>query len=238
MVLARRLAAESSDPPARWEALVRGGRRLIEHVLGVARDARFDNVNAFDCPVMTRTDRAEMLEDAQRYERKLAAPATRARRAVLSLPTPWGGRARAEALFVWDVQTEGDPERCSFFKDWARTDAERCPASDGFGVLCVWVSRPKPRAIISVRPDLDARLLGLGALLDAAETAARAGTGRERSGPPRPGYDNSDPWYDGRAHHDTIVDSPRDGTVLSADAVEHIVLQFGGGTATPLTAPA
>jgi predicted Ser/Thr protein kinase len=232
MVLARRLMNEMPDARARWEALVRGGHRLIEHVLAAGKPV--DQVNAFDGPIMTRGDRAELLDDAERYARKLADPQTRARRAVLALPTPWGGRQAVEALLVRDVQTEGDPDRCSFFKDWARTDADRCPATGGFVVLCVWSSRPKPRCIISVRPDSDARLLGLGELLDAAETTARAGTGRERTGPPRRGYANSDPWYDGRGHHDTIVDSPRAGTALSADAVERILLEYGNGTAVPL----
>jgi len=234
MVLARRLMNELPDTSARWESLVRGGHRLIEHVLASAGDGPLDAVNAFDCPVMTRADRAELLDDGERYRRKLAAPATQARRAVLDLPTPWGGRAKAEALIVRDVQTEGDPERCSFFKDWARTDAVRCPATGGFEVLCVWTSRPRPRCIISVRPDSDTRLIGLGAILDAAETAARIGTGRERVGPPRPGYSNSDPWYDGRAHHDTIIDAPHDGTALSAEDVERLLLQFGSGTMAPL----
>ncbi|HEY1186032.1 MAG TPA: serine/threonine-protein kinase [Gemmata sp.] len=234
LVLARRLMNQRPDPGSRWDTLVRGGHRLVEYVLGAAGEGELGAVTAFDCPVLTRADRTEVLDDVQRYERKLAAPATRARRAALSLPTPWGERVTVEALIVRDVQTDGDPDRCSFFKDWARTDEDRCPGTKGFVVLCVWVSRPDPRCIISVRPDSDARLLGLGARLDAAETAARAGTGRERTGPPRPGYDNSDPWYDGRAHGDTIVDSPRSGTALSADEVERIVLEFGGGTAVAL----
>jgi hypothetical protein len=51
---------------------------------------------------------------------------------------------------------------------------------------------------------------------------------------PRPGYDNADPWYDGRAHSYTIVDSPRAGTVLTADEIESIFLAHGEGTAVPL----
>ena len=51
------------------------------------------------------------------------------------------------------------------------------------------------------------------------------------TGEPRPfrvGYTNADPWYDGRAHDDSIVDSPRSGTVLSAEEIERILVQFGG----------
>ena len=46
--------------------------------------------------------------------------------------------------------------------------------------------------------------------------------------PPRPGYDNADPWYDGRGHDFGIVDSPRSGTWLSADEIESAFLQFAG----------
>ncbi len=47
--------------------------------------------------------------------------------------------------------------------------------------------------------------------------------------PLRLGYDNSDPWYDGRGHNYTIVDAPRHGTVLSADAIERVLLAFAKG---------
>jgi predicted Ser/Thr protein kinase len=234
MTLARRLMVEIADPAKRWEAATRGGHFLIDYVLSKASGRPLDAVNAFDSPVMTLTDRLEMTDDAQRYERKLAEPATRARVAELTLPTPWGARQAAKALIVRNVQDPGDPEACTFFKDWARTDDARCPEAKGFEVLCVWMSRPRPRCIVSVRHGADVCLKGLGAILDAAETAAREGTGRERVGPPRPGFDNSDPWYDGRAHRDTIVDSPRDGTALAPDRVENLLLEFGSGVVTPL----
>jgi hypothetical protein len=44
----------------------------------------------------------------------------------------------------------------------------------------------------------------------------------------RPGYANSDPWYDGRAHGFTIVDSPRSGTLLTAAEIEAVFLEFAG----------
>jgi hypothetical protein len=54
--------------------------------------------------------------------------------------------------------------------------------------------------------------------------------------PPRTGYDNADPWYDGRAHDYTIDDAPRAGTLLRAEEIETIFLHFGGrdGPADPL----
>ena len=54
-------------------------------------------------------------------------------------------------------------------------------------------------------------------------------TGQPR--PPRPGYDNADPWYDGRAHDYTIIDSPRGGTWLSADEIEAAFLEYGEAAA-------
>src|SRR5262249_46928601 len=87
--------------------------------------------------------------------------------------------------------------------------------------------------------DSGATLEGLAALLDRGEAERRRevfgsddrvtdpATGEPRR--PRPGYDNADPWYDGRAHGYTIVDAPRAGTLLTADEIEGIFLRFGGG---------
>ena len=69
-------------------------------------------------------------------------------------------------------------------------------------------------------------LLGLGAALERLESAARKGTGKERTGPPRwndGSCDNEDPWFDGRGHDYTIVDSPRSGTYLSRKDVYDLV---------------
>jgi serine/threonine protein kinase len=238
-LLTRRLAQAGGAPAALWDAQMRAGHELIAHALAAAGTGSLDRVNPFDAPVMVRNDRDEMYEDMQRYDAKLARPEAHARRAELTLPTPFGTTVRVPALFARDVQNEGDADRCSFFKDWARGDDERCPTGEktkpGFVATCVWESGPVPRCVVSVRPDSDARLNGLAAALDEAETRVRAGTQWERTGPPRgPGYANSDPWYDGRAHNHTIIDAPRSGTKLSADEVERIVLTFAAATAEPL----
>jgi hypothetical protein len=100
------------------------------------------------------------------------------------------------------------------------------------------------RCILSVTPQSYASLRGLGTQLDEAESAKRIAesgvddrvvdpiTGAPKT--PRPGYPNADPWYDGRAHSFTIVDSPRGGTHLTADEIEHIFLDYGAGVAEPL----
>lgn len=64
-------------------------------------------------------------------------------------------------------------------------------------------------------------LRGLGARLEEAEHGARE-RNRAAGGDTRPkiprwpdgSVDNNDPWYDGRGHHHTIIDTPRDGTVI------------------------
>lgn len=51
-----------------------------------------------------------------------------------------------------------------------------------------------------------------------------------RTGPPRPGYHGPDPWYDGRGHNYTIVDSPNVGTILGEIvARQHELFKRAGG---------
>jgi hypothetical protein len=199
-------------------------------------------VDALDCPgPFTPEDRDEVEADIARYHRKLADPETGARQVRLELPGQLGGTIGVEALLVRDVQNADDPERCLFFKDWARSDAARAGNGQGFLALSVFQSEgrlERRRCIISVTPDSGASLRGLADRLDRAEAERRReshgeddrvidpATGAPR--PPRTGYGNADPWYDGRAHGYTIVDAPRGGTRLTADEIEAILLEFGG----------
>jgi hypothetical protein len=147
---------------------------------------------------------------------------------------------------VRDVQSAGDPDRCLFFKDWARSDERRCPNGRGFVGLSVFTSasaNETRRCILSVTPNSGASLRGLGGLLDQAEGKRRRevygvddrvrdpATGQAKQ--PRPGYDNADPWYDGRAHAYTIVDAPRSGTLLTAEEIDDLFLRFGNPAAPP-----
>ena len=79
---------------------------------------------------------------------------------------------------------------------------------------------------ISVDPDQsEYNLMRLGYLLEKKETEVR-GRDLNREGSPRfePTYsDNEDPWYDGRNHNFTMVDSPRCGTELSFDQIKEII---------------
>ena len=75
-------------------------------------------------------------------------------------------------------------------------------------------------------------------LLDAAESTRRRRLNIERyrkdvddrqvcpidgaSRTPRPGYDNADPWYDGRDFNYTIVDAPNSGTCIPFETIVEI----------------
>jgi serine/threonine protein kinase len=185
-------------------------------------------------------DREEVLADIERYKRKLADPATKTRVVRLRLPGQFGGQVDIDALLARDVQNADDPNRCVFFKDWARSDRDGSPGREGFVALSIFVSESKHEVrhcVLSVTPDSGASLRGLADLLDGAESQHRRRVYGEDdravdpvTGLPKParaGYVNADPWYDGRAHGFTIVDSPWSGTLLSADEIEEVLLRFG-----------
>jgi hypothetical protein len=247
MLLAHRLALRTwSAPEIRWRACVEQALPLVEHVAAVAAGTGRSvlEVDAFDCPgLFGPHDRTEVHLDIERYRAKLRDPRCGARQVRLRLPGQFGGSVEVDALVVREVQDANDPGRVLFFKDWARTDRGRAPERGGFVGLCVFMTRSiggRPRCIISVRPDAGVSLRALASRLDAAESSRRAelygvddredDPATRGAQPPRPGFSNADPWYDGRAHADTIVDAPRSGTCLSPDEIERIFLEYGGRT--------
>ncbi len=87
--------------------------------------------------------------------------------------------------------------------------------------------------ILSVDPDLpvdeQVDLLGLGAVLNQKEEEKFLIENLDpvtEKGPRFTEYNLSDPWYDGRGHHWTIVASPHFGTKLSNLEIEHILHNF------------
>jgi hypothetical protein len=234
----------------RWRADVAAGVELARFTLheSVQLGVPLDQVDAFACPhIVPALDRQIMVDDIQRYRHKMSLAATQPRVAQLRLPGLCGGTVRVSTLFVRGVQDRSDPERVAFFKDWARSDRERSPENGGFVGLSVYMSgasNKTRRCILSLRPDSRATLRGLAARLEAAESRARiAKEGIDDRVidpqtrlpvPPRPGYDNSDPWYDGRGHRYTIVDAPNQGTVLTADEIDQVFLEFGEATVKDL----
>jgi len=237
-------------PDAPWVQCVHEGLTLVDFVVAEmgGTGQALTAIDAFSCPgLFTSAERQDIQRDVERYHHKLRHPASHTRVLTLSLPGQGGGWVTADTLLIRDVQNADDPARCLFFKDWARADRQTSPQGHGFVGLCVCASATPTspaRGIISVRPDSGASLQGLGQRLDAQEATAR----RARFGVddrvvdpqthvlkrPREGYTNSDPWYDGRAHHYTIVDAPRQGTLLSADEIEGVFVAFAAcSTAVP-----
>ena len=121
----------------------------------------------------------------------------------------------ADALYLEDPSS-------ILFKELARGDKRRSPSKKGFALLLI--SRAVPEAtdrtmrryIASTDPQSPFHLRGLGALLEQREQEKEADIGlhllpgRERlgQGKGRHGYGVTSPWYDGRGHGYTIVDSP------------------------------
>ncbi len=118
-----------------------------------------------------------------------------------------------------------DHPQSILFKFWARND-QRAEGGRGYAFLAVdWsdLERGRGRFVISVAPESDVSLEGLGELLENKESARRKELGKERPVRPiRHPSDNSDPWYFGWGHDYTIVDSPRGGTVLTDEEVRKI----------------
>lgn len=109
------------------------------------------------------------------------------------------------------------------FKFWARND-RRAEGGAGYAFLAVdWSEEGKNRFVISVAPDAGLNLKSLGESLESEERARREKLGRQRPVHPiRYPSDNSDPWYFGWSHDHTIVDSPRNGTVLTNHEVQRV----------------
>lgn len=119
--------------------------------------------------------------------------------------------------------------RSVLFRSWARGDSVHSPRGRGYTLLLV--NYDHKRYVISVDPQSPYTLKGLGDLLEAAETEKRRQLGCERRGEPRPGYLSPDPWYDGRnpLHNYTIVDTPRNGTVLTQEEILALVAEYCAG---------
>lgn len=155
-------------------------------------------------------------------------------RTVDSVPLPAadGGAAVPVRAFV-----AAGPPRSVLHKYWVRGAGFPfflCPLGVAAGQGSAGRTARR-RIILSLDPtfSVDGRkpsLRGLGFRLERAESAARRAAGTEvRRGMPRYGggyCDNPDPWYDGRGHEWTIVDSPLVGTALPYDEI--IALATGG----------
>jgi len=202
-----------------WGLCIERGLELLAAVLGrynddvpldaLVRPVEFDGSLQTVCEKL-RTDVAlfkQDLADAEMFE--------------VTLPTK-AGTTRREKAFAFKNQP-----RCSLHKYWVR-ERTNCE------VLLVPYQAPHSdrvdRVVISVNPEGGFNLQRLGFVLEEAEKKERIrlnDSALRRGGQPRWGdrayCDNDDPWYDGRGHDYTIVDSPRSGTWLSFEKIKDIL---------------
>lgn len=169
-----------------------------------------DNLNT---PPEFEKEIAQLEEDRARFDEDIKDSET------FKIFVPTKGEVTREV----NVLSFKRPTRSKLQKYWAREEFN-C------GVLIVPIDREKKgsidRFIISVDPNSDLMLPVLGRRLELAEAAERKRIGLPRIGPPRfeaEYSDNADPWYDGRGHGYTIVDSPAAGTVLDYDQIIQIL---------------
>ncbi len=190
---------------ATWEECLQRGTALIDSLIAShSHHSPALFLDPFEPPEMFAGEAEALKSDYDWFQVDLKE----SDQFFISVPTTDGAAVKTRALAF-----KHHP-RCRLHKYWIREHSD-------IGVLLVPYENEEGeinRVIISVDPDSRYSLLGLGYLLEKAESKKRKELNLLRRGAPR--YeaeycDNDDPWYDGRGHSYTIVDSPRDGTVLS-----------------------
>lgn len=113
-------------------------------------------------------------------------------------------------------QTKGlilEQPKSKLFKFWARD----------FGYDLLIVKWSKKRTVISLKGDSFLTLEEIAKRLNSDEKAKRIEQNIFLDEPDRDGYDMPDPWYDGRGHNYTIIDTPKMGTVLDLEEIVEII---------------
>lgn len=229
--------------------------KIIEFILKehYKRGAPINEINVFKAPhIFSKSDASRFKKDNELYQLKLVDANCKASSIVASIPNAGvlGGSRIVDGLLIRNVRDKGDPNRVLFFSEWAYADTHFPKGKAGFHFVCVHclTMDGKRRSVVSVEPDSGLSLQNLAVKLEIAEVAKRKKkyngiddreidviTGITK--PPRLGFGNSDPWYDGRGHNYTIIDSPREGTLLSEEEVEDIivmVLSLNGKRSRPI----
>lgn len=201
--------------------LLRAGLRVIDAAMYILEHLPFsDPASVFTHrPNWFTAELADIRTDRGLYESDLMHPHSGEYTARINIGTD-GETRRVVGLWL------ANP-RSSFFKQWVRND-RRAPSGRGYELMTIDRSESgRNRFIISVDPESGTNLRGLGEILEKWECEKRKTLGKERPiHPIRPPSDNADPWYFGQGHHYTIVDSPRDGTVLTAEEVKSILQEW------------
>lgn len=191
-----------------WAEQILEGEAIIRHVLEQKAPEEIgagDFLDEMEVPARWEEEAQQLGRDYELFLRDMEASSQES----LFLPR-FNDSAEESTLLRFDT-----PTQCRLFKYWAREivrpGATMVPFADAARGGRI------NRVIISTDPATDYSLPLLGYELERRESEKRKKLGRERTGSPRfePEYcDNSDPWYDGRGHEFTIVDSPQCGTEL------------------------
>lgn len=202
-----------------WGKCLLRGKELIEHLVG--KDGRIIKdrfLEPFDPPPAFQDEADRLKMDRQLFDDDMRY----AESFKIFVPT------HNETTREVDVLSFKRQCRSVLQKYWAREEVKP-------GVLMVpyHSSGILDRMIISVDPHSDLLLPVLGRRLEQMETSKREELKRERGGMPRfeaEYCDNSNPWYDGRGHGYTIIDSPAapDGTVLTYEEIVRTVKETYG----------
>jgi hypothetical protein len=202
------------DRQKNWEQNIKRGAKLIEHLVENEgnRFSKITLLEPFKPPDTFSIEAENLLKDYSAFLEDVKETETK----VIFLPTKDSLAVKTTACVF------RKPPKCTLHKYWVRETIKP-------GVLVVPFSNQEgkiTRTIISVDPHSEYVLPCLGFELEKAETEERMKIGLRRSGKPR--YekeysDNDDPWYDGRGHNFTIIDSPRCGSVLRFDEVIRIM---------------
>ena len=227
--------------------VMRNGMALLDAVDGAVRARSFslgwnDPCDLTGLPMDVASLQADILESRKRLRGILA----RAPRLLLALPRADGGKREFSWVDGCVLDFSRHKAEPLGWKEHVRHDLHGSLQGKGFGFSAVVaVKRGRDNFIVSVDPRAGVSLAGLGAQLEAAEAreserwmsmpdqwserlqavaAARKTSGGKPTlirdtASPRQGYENSDPWYDGRGHGFTIVDTPESGTVMERDVV-------------------
>src|SRR3972149_4826768 len=205
-----------------WENLLRQGCRLIDDVIANygAKINRWSFLDPLDLPDLYRRECEQLYQDREYFDQDLANCFD----FEIFIPS------RDEILTPVKAIAFKNAPKSKMTKYWIREDTD-------YKVLIIPYEREGTiyRVVISVDPLSNYLLPCLGYELECAETEKRVKIGKRRTGRPRfetEYSDNEDPWYDGRSHGFTIIDSPSQGTVLSYEEVINIIKSLYGSPAS------
>lgn len=176
-------------------------------------------------------------DDYQKYEADLANE-TICEKSSIFLAT---NDTRSEVVEV-DALFWNQVPKCSLHKLWARADV-RSPSKSGYVFTFIpgeVVKKNKldiTKVTIAVDPDYGVSLGGLGKAVELEEQKKEKqiitdkDTLKKRRNEDNHRWNddwciNEDPWYDGRGHEYTIVDSPSVGSLLTIEEIKNISLRY------------